>query len=183
MSTYVSNWTKKGTTMVETIIAELFYENPTKNYHIREISRITKIPKSTVAKKIKQLIQENIVREEKDIFKSYKSTDPDINYRRKKMLHAINKINSSGLIEHIQKQANAKCIILFGSTTNGEYTKESDIDIFVNAKQQKIILKKYEEQLNKKIQLFFSEDIKRIPENMKNSIANGIIISGYAKFF
>ena len=179
----MSNWTKKGTTMVKTIIADLFYENPTKNYHIREISRITKIPKSTVAKKIKQLIQENIIKEQKDVFKSYKSRDPEINYRRKKMLHAINKIHTTKVIEHIQQQTNAKCIIIFGSTTTGEYTKESDIDIFINAEEQKINLKKYEEQLNKKIQLFFAKDIKKIPENMKNNIANGIILSGYAKFF
>ncbi|MGV8162000.1 MAG: nucleotidyltransferase domain-containing protein [Candidatus Nanoarchaeia archaeon] len=164
-------------------IEEVFYNNPIKLYHIRELSRITGIPKSTVAMKVKKLIQEGIVREEKDVFKAFRANDPDSKYRNKKMLFALDQIYDSGLVDYLEEKFMPGCIILFGSIRKGEYTEESDIDIFLEMTKTEIDLSEYEKKLDKKIQLFFKPDIKTVPENMRNNIANGIILSGYAKFF
>ena len=44
-------------------------------------------------------------------------------------------------------------------------------------------LEKYEKKLDKKIQLFFSEDIKKLPTELRNNILNGIKLRGYLKIF
>ena len=60
---------KESSIRPKSSIEEIFYNNPIKLYHIRELSRLTGVPKSTVALKVKALIKDGIVREEKDVFK------------------------------------------------------------------------------------------------------------------
>lgn len=164
-------------------IEELFYNNPLKLYHIREISRLTGIPKSTVAVKIKYLIKEGIVKEDKDVFKAFRSNDSDSKYRTKKMLYALEQIYESGLVDYLQEEFHPGCVILFGSMRKGEYTAESDIDIFIEMGEIELELSTYEKKLGKEIQLFFNNDIRKVSENLRNNITNGIVLSGYAKFF
>ena len=76
-----------------------------------------------------------------------------------------------------------KCIILFGSYSRGEDTETSDIDIFVEAKKQRIKIDKFEGVLKRKIEIHFNEDFNNYSKELKNNIINGDALYGYLEVF
>ncbi|MBD3361832.1 hypothetical protein GF358_03500 [Candidatus Woesearchaeota archaeon] len=91
------------------------------------------------------------------------------------------KIYDSGLIDHIENKLHPRCIILFGSVRKGEYTKKSDIDLFVQAQTKQINLEKYEKKLKHKINLFFEKDFHKLSKELLENLINGIKLSGYIR--
>lgn len=153
-------------------ILEIFYENPNKEFTIREINKLTKIPRATVYNyligfKNQKLITKKNMAEDSLLFKT------------KKINFFTEKIVSSGLIEELIGELNPSCIILFGSIRKGDSVKESDIDLFVESPLKKIInLKKFEKRLKHKIQIFVESDISKLHKNLLNNVVNGIKIYG-----
>ncbi|MFH1511369.1 MAG: nucleotidyltransferase domain-containing protein [Candidatus Woesearchaeota archaeon] len=74
-------------------------------------------------------------------------------------------------------------IILFGSCAKGEDTETSDLDLYIQSSEIKLDLGKFEKELHRRIQLFFSERIEKIPKELRNNILNGIKLDGYIKVF
>jgi predicted nucleotidyltransferase len=155
-------------------IIELFYENPSKSFTVREISSKTKIPKSTVHKYITQLKKEKMITEENQ------ASDSNL-FKTKKTFHYIEKMIKIGLLDQIEKELNPSCIILFGSFRKGESDKDSDIDIFIESSKREINLKNFEEKLGHEIQLIIENDIHKLPDRLFNNVINGIKIGGYFK--
>lgn len=70
-------------------------------------------------------------------------------------------------------------IILFGSYAKGEDTYDSDIDIAVVGRSDKMLeLERYEKVLGRTINVNFYDSWKAIHKNLKNNILNGIILHG-----
>ena len=65
----------------------------------------------------------------------------------------------------------------------GDDIENSDIDIFVQAKEKGLNLVEYEKTLNRKISLFFKENFSKLNAELKNNIINGIVLKGYLKMF
>lgn len=163
-------------------IENIFFNNPSKLFHGREISRITKIPKSTVSLRLKELLKEGLIKEDCDVFKGYRAND-SADFRRKKIIVSMDQIYFSGLIDYLYAELYPQCIILFGSIVKGEYTSQSDIDIFLECEEKNVDLSKYEKILGKKIQLFFKEKFSDLPGTMKNNLLNGFVMDGFVKAF
>lgn len=174
ISTYVL---KMG--QIKNQIKKLFYNHPTKLFHIREIARLTGIPKTTVASKIKLLLKEKLIKEEKDVFKGFVANESSSYYRREKMLFAIKEIYDSGLVDYLYETLTPSCIILFGSMRKGEYTDESDIDIFIQSEEDRIDLSKYKKILDRDIQVFFRPKPEEVSKHLMNNVLNGFVLKGY----
>ncbi|MBU4070446.1 MAG: nucleotidyltransferase domain-containing protein [Nanoarchaeota archaeon] len=156
-------------------ILELFFEFPMKKFTLREISKLTKIPRATVHRKILNLKQQQL------ITKDNQASD-NLSFKTRKINYFIEKIVDSGLIQDLINSLNPSCIILFGSVRKGDSVKESDIDIFVEAPlKKKINLKKYEKKLNHKIQLFIEFNMDKLQSNLFNNVVNGIKLYGSFK--
>ena len=160
-----------------------FLEDPQGKHQIRKISKKINLATTSVKLHISELIKQNLVREEKDIFKYYKANFDNQKFRFYKKINSLDKIENSELLDYLEEKTSCEVIYLFGSTAKGEDTKESDIDIYVQAPETKINIEKYEKKLNKKIQLFFAEDIKKLHVGMRNNILNGTKLRGYIKIF
>ena len=74
-------------------------------------------------------------------------------------------------------------IVLFGSAAKGEDIKTSDIDLFIQCKERKIELEKFEKKINRRISLFFAEDFSDLSGELRNNLINGIKLKGYLKVF
>lgn len=154
-------------------ILEVFYEYD-KSFTVREISRKTGIPKSTVQGYLKELRKNNLITKEN------KSTNSFL-FKIKKINYYIEKIVKSGLIEHLIEKLNPSCIILFGSFRKGDSVKESDIDLFIESDKQKIDLTKFEKKIKHNIQLFIESDIHKLQPRLFNNVVNGIKLYGSFK--
>lgn len=160
-------------------IMELFFEEPARNYYLREISRLTNIAVMTARKYLLELEKEGLVLKDKStLYPSYKANDDSRLFRAHKQQAIILLIQMSGLIDYLEKETLPRCIILFGSIRKGEYTKNSDIDIFIQAPKQELGLAKFERILKHKISILFEPDLAKLNEELLNNLINGIVLNG-----
>ena len=99
-------------------------------------------------------------------------------FKNLKRAYNIKKLYDSGLLEYFKEHLPLKTIVLFGSYSRGDDTEKSDIDIAVDGDEKKLNLELYEKKLNRPINVEFI-NIKKITKELKNSLINGIVLSGY----
>ncbi len=163
-------------------ILMLFFENPGKEFHIRGIAKQLKLSKTAVSYHVNILIKKGLVKKEKkSVFPGYSAMDSESLFKFYKQQAALKKIFESSLVFYLEKEISPNCIILFGSFAKGEYDSKSDIDLFIQAKEQNINLEKYEKILNHKISLFFEPELNKLSPQLFNNILNGIKLSGFLK--
>lgn len=158
-----------------------FFDCPTKKFQLRELSRRTNISLPSVKDHVESLVKENLLKKvNQGTYPGYKA-----NVNRKFKLHKkwdlIRRMEKIGLIEHLKEElSEPNALVLFGSAADGEDVEESDVDILVVCQKKRIDLSKFEEKINRKINLqFISEkDIKKSKE-FANNLANGIVLDGY----
>ncbi|MBI4163451.1 MAG: nucleotidyltransferase domain-containing protein [Candidatus Aenigmarchaeota archaeon] len=161
-------------------IAEWFFKYPGKTYHIREISRMTKLSTTGVVRAIGELKKEGILVSKKE--RNAELVNPNFEGRfvLSKRLYNIYSLYDSGLIDHIKKiYEEPQAIVLFGSYSNGTDTEKSDIDIaIVCEKEKETNLEKFENLLARKIRIQ-AIDPKKSDRPFKNSLANGVVLEGF----
>ena len=146
----------------------------------REAAKILNVSPTAVSNSTKKLKDSNLIKIEKTKTINFISFNRDeqkaIDLKRAENLKNI---YLSGLSDYLGKELAGATVILFGSYSNGEDTNTSDIDIAVIERKDKTIdLEKYEKILNRRININFYDSWKKIHENLKNNILNGILLHG-----
>lgn len=96
-----------------------------------------------------------------------------------KRVENLKALYESGVLEKLEEDFPGTTIILFGSYSKGEDTIKSDIDIAIIGTKDRIIdLSKYDKFLKKEIIINFYLSFKDIHKNLKESLFNGILLSG-----
>ena len=163
-------------------ILELFIEFPTKDFSIRETARYLKLSHATVIKYIAALEKSSIIKKkEATLYPTYFANTENAKYKFYKRNWLVFKINDSGLLDYIQKEALPSTIILFGSGAKATFTEKRDIDIFVEASETKLDLTKYEKKLKHKMNLLFEQNINNLSKELRNNIINGVVLYGFIK--
>jgi len=162
-------------------ILRAFFDKPNKKFQLRELSRLTKISLPSVKKHVEELLKIELIKEKKDgVYKGYISSLTPT-YKILKRNDFLIRLHESGLIEELEKKCTPNCIVLYGSAVEGTDDERGDIDIFVQSNKENIELISYENVLNRKISLLFEKKLDKINAAFKNSIANGIVLSGFLK--
>ncbi len=172
-----------------TKLLEVFFDDPLPKgigYQLREISRKIDLAPKSVKLYLEELEKEDLItKKEHRIHKSpvyYGNRDSDY-FKLLKKINLLKRIKECGLLEYIEDKCMPNTIILFGSSSKGEDIKESDIDLFLQCNSQEVNLKKYEKELNRKINLFFEKKFNKLSVELKNNIVNGDILKGYLQAF
>lgn len=96
-----------------------------------------------------------------------------------KRVENLKAIYESGIIESLEEDFPGSTIILFGSYSKGEDTIKSDIDLAViGNKEKNLDLSKFEKVLKKEIIINFYHSFKEINKELKESLCNGVVLSG-----
>lgn len=162
-------------------VREVFFENPIKEFHIRQIARKLKMSKTATAYHVNALIKQEIVQPKEDTFRKYAANLMSRKYKVAKLIHALENISESGIVEYLEEKTLPKAIVLFGSFAKAEFDSKSDIDLFVQASEEEIYLEPFEERLKHKIHLLFEPRIGQLSNELLNNIINGIKLSGLLK--
>ena len=106
-------------------IAEVFFNEPTKQHYLIEISKKSKLAHTSAKKYILALkkdgiIKKNIEKRGKRNFPSYIANLENPRYKLNKRIFNISKVLDSGLVEFLRDKLMPKTIILFGSYSRGE---------------------------------------------------------------
>jgi len=169
-----------------------FFEQPTREFHIRLLARLSGLHPNTVITLTDKLAKQNLLIKEADKDTNrilVKANTQSHTFRIKKLSYNIQKIYNSGLPDFLNEQLAYPTVVLFGSYAKAENTQRSDIDLFIiTEEKKKLDLNAYEKKLETSIQLFvhtkkeFNKLLKTNPE-LVNNVLNGIVLEGYLEVF
>ena len=161
-----------------------FFDFPKKNFQVRELSRRINLAQISVTNHLNLLLKETlIIKEKKHTYPSFRANIDSEIFKLLKKQNLLFRMQTSGLLDMLEKEFKPNCIILFGSSSRGEDTENSDIDLFVQSNESGIKLEKYEKILNRKINLLFEPNIKKLNKELLNNLINGEKMYGYLKVF
>ncbi|MFW5983174.1 MAG: nucleotidyltransferase domain-containing protein [bacterium] len=166
-------------TILSQKIFSLLCKRAGENLSQREIALKLKVSPTAVSKSIKRLQNQDIVNISVTKTINFISLSNNQKTLQLKMIENIKIFYISGLAEFLSEKLAGSTIILFGSYLRGEDTINSDIDIAVIGRKPKNLqLKKFEEEILRKININFYPSWKDIHKNLKNNILNGLVIHG-----
>ena len=161
-------------------VMEVFFKNPSRSFHIRELSRLIGLSSTGIIKIVKRLKDENLLVSKKE--KVTENISPSFNDRfyLMKRLYNIYSLYDTGLIKYLKDfYEEPEAIILFGSYSRGIDTEKSDVDLCIITNKKGLPnLINFEKKLNRKINII-NLNINNIKETFKNSLANGITLEGH----
>lgn len=146
----------------------------------RDIAKQLNVSPTAVSNSLIKLIDKKIVTLTKTKTINFISFNRDASFSIGiKRVENLKNIYSSKLIEYLEETLAGATLILFGSYALGEDNIDSDIDIAVIGRKDKLLnLQKYEKVLHRVINVNFYTSWKEIHKNLKNNILNGIVLSG-----
>lgn len=146
------------------------------------LARNLSVSQPAISKSLPLMIKENLIKVEKDKDSGRLSIEANRDNPKILQLKRVDNLKliyESGLADYLEKEFAGGTIILFGSYSRGDDIFNSDIDIVIIGRKDKLVnLGKFEEVLEKEIRINFYNSFKDIHKNLKNNILNGIIISG-----
>ena len=164
-------------------ILSLFFKQPTRKFHKREISRILKLGLPSVSAYLNVLEKDGLIKRSKGgIYETYSGSGDGI-FRVRKLAYNITMMHDSGLVEFLAKEFTPDCVVLFGSASRGEDIENSDLDIFMVSGKKDVNLTSFEKELGRKISLHTTDHFSSLPKELRNNIVNGIKLYGYLEAF
>ena len=170
-------------------LLRVFFDDPLPKgigFQLRELSRKVNVAPPSVKNYLKEFEKEGLIIKVKHRIHNYPvyyANRDNENFKFLKKLDTVMKIKESGLIEYLSENCMPDAIMLFGSCANGEDLKDSDVDLFVLSKEEKLSMGKFEKNLGKKINFLFSDSFDKLSKELRNNIINGIMLKGYLKAF
>ncbi len=165
-------------------VLELFFKNPNTKFHLREISRRTKLSVAGVSKILGNLVKSNFLLLHKgNVTNDYLANVDNIKFKNLKICYNLYNIKISGIIEDIVKACAPECIVLFGSFARGEDNENSDIDIgVVSNHRPEFELSKYSSRFSREINII-NVNLQEASKEFRNNFINGIVVYGYLRMF
>lgn len=166
----------------ESKIIELFFNEPSKHLHFKDIVKHVKISENRANHWLKNLVKEHLILYNKKIGKMpyYTANFDHTDYKTKKKLYALEKFYETGFLKHLES-LNAKTIIIFGSFARADWHAKSDIDLLIIGDDKELEKGKYENVLKREIQLITFKnikDIKNINPHLIHNVVNGYFVKG-----
>jgi len=176
---------KINLTILQQEVLRLLFAKTGCSLNQRQISKLLDVSPPAVMKALPFLEKENLIQIKKD--KETKRWSIKLNtdnhmIMQLKRADNIKQIYESGFADFLAKEFAGATIILFGSYSRGDDTLDSDIDIAVIGRKDKLVnLEQFEKMLRRKIMINFYDSFKNIHKNLKENLFNGIVLSGGIK--
>ncbi len=170
------------TKSIKNKIKYYFFLNPTVQLRVRHIEKDIGVPLPSAIRYARELEEEEVL---KSSFvsgvKLFSADRTSGQFLVEKRMYNIMALSDSGLLKYLVETLDNPTIVLFGSYSKGEDVEDSDIDLYVEAQAKKLAgLKKFENILNRKIQIFFYTIINDVEnKELANNIINGVTLNGF----
>ncbi|MCK4456728.1 MAG: hypothetical protein KAW39_03210 [Thermoplasmata archaeon] len=162
-------------------ILRVFFDELNKKWQLRQLERRVGISLPSVKNHVEALLKEGFLKaEEEGVYRGYRASMSE-RFRTYKLNDTLERLESTGLVRELEERCTPNCIVLYGSGAEGRDDERGDIDIFVESEEKEMDLGQYEEQLHRKISLLFEPDVRKLNQELKNTLANGIVLSGFLK--
>lgn len=168
-------------------ILSLLFWRPDAELSLSELAKEARVSKSSASRFVDWLKKTGIanVNEKGKVFR-IRANMQNPEYTRRRIAHHLMALSESNFVDYLEGHFPlARAIILFGSFRKGDDISTSDIDIAIETAEDKDIhtvrpqrLESFEKLFGREIEIHVFNR-KRIDINVFNSIANGIVLSGF----
>jgi predicted nucleotidyltransferase len=157
-------------------IKALFFNNTLRRWHFETVLRESGISRERVNYFLKELLKEKfIIRVKQKGKMPYYLANKDLaKFRSEKKLYGLKLLEQSGIFENLNSCKNIKTVILFGSFARGDWSKSSDIDLFIYGNDKEFNKGLYETKLQREIQLFSYKDKKTLKKKLDPTVIPNI---------
>lgn len=157
-------------------LKELFFNDTLRRWHFETLLKESRISRERVNHFLKELIKEKIIVriKKKGKMPYYLANIDSAKFRSEKRLYGLNLLEKSGLFEDINNCKDIKTAILFGSFARGDWSKSSDIDLFIYGEDKDFNKGLFETKLHRDIQVFKYEDKKTLKMNLDPAVIPNI---------
>ncbi len=150
-----------------------FFEDVYREISVREYAKELKISPPTASKQLKRYEKEGmLISNKKGIYIYFRASREGFLFRQLARLYWYCVIYP--LTEKIHEEIGYKRIILFGSLAKAENTKNSDVDLYLEAVERKINVLEIRKALKREIQLHFIKSTRN--KYLKKNIEGGVLI-------
>ncbi len=160
----------------------LFFDQPTREFNVREIARLLRISPATASKQLRDFTKKSILKERKErLLLLYKANLENDLYRDLKIFFTIRMMRESGLLQALNAFYLRPTLVLFGSAAFGLDTETSDFDILVISENTKPFSRQlfFEKNLKRKLQIIPVKNINDLRnKHLVNNVLNGITLQG-----
>ncbi len=176
------NTYKLELTILQQEILRLLFTKTGISLNQRQIANFLNVSPPAIIKAIPNLEKEDLIKIKKD--KETKRWAIELNRDNPKIMQLkrvdnLRTIYETGLVDFLEKEFAGATIILFGSYSRGDDVINSDVDIAIIGRKDKLIdITKYEKELEKEINLNFYDSFKNIHKSLKENLCNGVLLIG-----
>jgi len=162
----------------------LFFNEPYRDFHLREIAKLAKVSSST-AKRFLDFYNERgfLEKQRKANLVLFKANLENPAFKHMKVSYFLMK--SRPLVDYLREVYPDSSIVLYGSCARGEDDSQSDIDLLViSRKKEKAELDKFEKQFERKITLLvckpreWEEKARSDRAFYERILTDGIVLQG-----
>lgn len=159
------------------ILETFFFHDSLRRWHFEALVKESGLSRERINHFLKQLIKEKLIIRVKPRRKMpyYIANWNSLKFRSKKRLYGLSLLEQSGLFGHLYSCRGIKTAILFGSFARGDWSRSSDIDIFIYGDDTEFMKGEFESKLKKEIQLFSYQEPQTIQKQLDPKIIPNII--------
>ncbi len=164
-------------------IKELFFNDTLRRWHFEAILRESGLSRERVYHFLKELLKEKLILriKKKGKMPYYLANRDSAKFRSEKRMYGLTMLEQSGLFENLNSCKSIKTAILFGSFARGDWSRSSDVDIFIYGDDAEFEKGRYESKLHRDIQLFVYQNTKILKKELDSkvipNIAKGFFIT------
>jgi len=164
-------------------ILAVFLKEPYREFYLREVASHAKVSVSTVKAYLDSLVSDEfLLRSKRANLTLFKANTENSAFKHFKIAYFLRHLRP--LIRHLRQKYERSSIILYGSCARGEDDKDSDIDLLIIGRAEKVELTDFERKLNRTITLLvysyqdWEEKAKQDEAFYESIITDGLVIQG-----
>lgn len=161
---------------MEEMVKALFFSEALKMWHFEDIISKSGASRERVNHFLKDLVKEKLVLrvKQKGRMPYYIANRDNPKFRIEKRLYGLEILQKTGLFEHLNSLENVKTAILFGSFSRGDWSKSSDIDLFIYGDDSNFRKGEFESKAKRQIQVFCYKNAKGIKKELELKVIENI---------
>lgn len=167
-------------TVLQSEILRFLFVKAGASFNARATAKALNVSQTAISKALPLLEKEELVKIEKKSgrwsIKLNRDNPKAVAFKRAENLKML---YESGAASFLEEQLPGATIILFGSYSRGDDTITSDIDMaIIGRKEKNLDLARFENRLERKINLNFYPSLKEIHKELRENLCNGIVLAG-----
>ncbi|MBU0456726.1 MAG: nucleotidyltransferase domain-containing protein [Nanoarchaeota archaeon] len=157
-------------------LKSLFFNNTLRKWHFETLMQESGISRERVNHFLKELLKEKLIIriKKKGKMPYYLANRDAAKFRSEKRLYGLTMLEQSGLFGFLNSCKSIKTAILFGSFARGDWSKSSDIDLFIYGDDKEFQRGLYETKLHRDIQIFKYRNKKTLKKNLDPTVIPNI---------